>query len=104
MVVAISLSLVCLVARLLMLRTMIGLSIRRYLREVVLNILFVVAIAVVLPLVMGGVAASSWLRFLLSCATCMACAMTSVYFLGCNSQERQFVSEKSRQFVKRFVS
>ena len=104
MVVAISLSLVCLVARLLMLRTMIGLSIRRYLREVVLNILFVVAIAVVLPLVMGGVAASSWLRFLLSCATCMACAMTSVYFLGCNRQERQFVSEKSRQFVKRFVS
>lgn len=101
-VVAIALSIACLIARLVMLRGMIGLPVRSYVREVLFNLLVVTAIAMILPSVASFVYSDTFLYFVSSCFVSVLSAALSVYLLGCSSGERIFVKEKAMQFIARF--
>lgn len=94
LVVAIAISQCCLAARLLMLRGMIGLSVRKYLKKVYLNILAVTVIASVLPFLMTNVLTESFLNFILSSFVALICTGITIYYVGCNKAERQFVTNK----------
>ena len=94
LVVAIAISQCCLAARLLMLRGMIGLSVRKYLKKVYLNVLAVTVIASVLPFLMTNVLTESFLNFILSSFVALICTGITIYYVGCNKAERQFVTNK----------
>jgi len=91
LVVSISLSLICLLARLLLLRNMIDLDVRAYLTNVILNVCFVTICAVIPPCIMlywyPNVSIMPFLCFLCSFFT----ASISVFFVGCSKEERLFI-------------
>lgn len=93
LVVAIVISQCCLAARLLMLREMIGLSVRKYMKKVYVNVLVVTVIAAVLPFLMTNVFMESFLNFILSSLVSFICTGI-IYYIGCNKIERKFITDK----------
>lgn len=103
MIVAIVLSLACLLARLILLRKMIGLSARKYIKKVCLNILIVTVISAILPALVSWYADETFLNFLLICLLALTCTLFSVFFVGCNKDERSFVFSKIQSLKQRFI-
>ena len=101
-VVAIALSISCLIARLIMLRGMIGLPVRSYIREVLINLMIVTIVAILLPSVASTAYNDTFLYFISSCCICVFSAVFSIYMLGCSRGERIFIREKALQFATRF--
>lgn len=92
--VAIAISQCCLAARLLMLRGMIGLSVRKYFKKVYINVLTVTIIAAVLPFLITNVLTESLLNFIQSSLVALISTGVTIYYVGCNKAERQFVLNK----------
>ena len=86
--VAIAISQICFFARLVMLRGMIGLSARGFLRRVWLNVLGVTASALPLPLLCHLFMPSGMLNSCISMMLAMACSAVSILFMGCSASER----------------
>lgn len=84
-VVAICISQVSLVARLLMLRSMIGLSVRDFLLRVYFNVLVVAAAGTVAASLVTGLVSNAIVSSLL----CIVLAGLSCLFAGCSSKERK---------------
>lgn len=93
-IVAIVFSQCCLAARLLLLRSMIGLSIRKYIMKVYLNILIVTIISAIMPLFISSQLEESFLNFILLSLIAFICTGITIYYVGCNKTERQFVLNK----------
>lgn len=93
-IVAICISQCCLVARLILLRGMIGISIRKYLQKVYFNILTVSAVSIILPLISTYYIDETFISFIIISLIAVVCTITSIYFIGCNRQERQFIHQK----------
>ena len=100
-IVAIVISQCCLAARLLMLRGMIGLSVRKYLRKVYLNVLAVTVIASIFPFLLTCQMEETFLNFILLCLIAVVCTSITIYYLGCNKKERQFVVSKIHTIINR---
>ena len=93
-VVAIVISQCCLAARLVMLRGMIGLSVRKYMTKVYINVLVVTGIAAIFPFLLFVNLEESFLNFVLLCFTSLICTGIAIYYVGCNKAERQFLLNK----------
>lgn len=93
-VVAIVISQCCLAARLVMLRGMIGLSVRKYMTKVYINVLVVTGIATIFPFLLFVNLEESFLNFVLLCFTSLICTGIAIYYVGCNKAERQFLLNK----------
>ena len=87
--VAIVISLVCLAARLAMLRRMIGLSIRKFALDVFLKILEVAVISLIMPLALYKVIPDGFAGFIISAALCVAVSGPAILFLGLDGNERK---------------
>lgn len=98
-VVAIVISQCCLAARLVMLRGMIGLSVRKYLKKVYLNVLAVTIMAAILPSLLTRVLEESFLNFVLLSLVAVICTGITIYYIGCNQAERQFIKDKIYKVV-----
>ena len=99
LVVAIVLGQCCLFARLLMLRPMIGLSIRRFMKDVYLNILVVSVAAFVVPFMANRLMPEGLLRFVLISALSVSMTMLSILYVGCSRSDRTYLYS---QIQKRF--
>ncbi|MBM6945131.1 MULTISPECIES: MATE family efflux transporter [Bacteroides] len=93
-VVAIAISQCCLAARLVMLRGMIGLSVRKYMKKVYINVFVVTVIAAILPFLLSMKLEESFLNFVLLCFVALICTGVTIYYVGCDKTERQFVLSK----------
>lgn len=93
-IVCIIISLICLLLRLYFLRTMIGLSVRRYLRKVCGNVMLVLIIAIVIPILVHNNLSYGWVRFIVVTSISLLSVILSVFFVGCTSSERRFIREK----------
>lgn len=87
--VAIVISLVCLAARLVMLKGMVGLDVAAYVRKVCINVVSVAAVAVVLPFVAEGFFPEGFWGFCMSVVLCVISAGASILFIGCSPNERK---------------
>lgn len=94
MVVAIVISQCCLATRLYMLRGMIGVSARKYLRHVYLNVLAVTLLSAVVPVIVSRNISEGFINFILLCLLSLVCSSLVIYYIGCNRQERQFIASK----------
>lgn len=93
-VVAIVISQCCLVARLVMLRGMIGLSVKKYMKKVYINVLTVTVMAAIIPFLLTIKLEESFLNFVLLCLTSFICTGITIYYAGCTKAERQFLLNK----------
>lgn len=99
-IVAIVISQCCLVARLLMLRGMIGLPVKNYFKKVYLNIVTVTVIALFIPVFLIEKMQETFLCFVLQSIITFICSWISIYYVGCNTTERKFIRNKVTAFVK----
>lgn len=102
LIVAVIISQCCLGARLYMLRSMIGLSVREYFNKVYINVLVVSAIAVVIPVTASYLFIESFLNFVLLCLLSIFCTSISIYYIGLSRKERSFVRTKAEILKLRF--
>ena len=103
MMVAIGLSQCCLAARLVMLRTMIGLSARKYLREVYLNVILVTTAAAVLPILVSVVLEESFLNFVIIVLISLITTAISIFYIGFNKNERDFAVTKFKYAIQKLA-
>ena len=99
LIVAICISQCCLAARLYMLRGMIGLSSKTYLKKVYLNIVVVTAVAAAIPFAISTNMRASFLSFVTVSVIALCCSALSIFYVGCNKREREFVISKARKAI-----
>lgn len=102
-VVALFVSVLCLILRLLFLRRMVQLSVKQYLYNVCLNVLSVSLIAALIPTLAYFQMEDGWGRFLSIIFFCVVCSSLSIYFIGCSFSERKFILDRVRMVKKRIV-
>lgn len=98
-VVAIVISQCCLAARLLMLRGMISLSVRKYMKKVYINVLAVTVLASFIPILLANKMEESFLNFIILSLIAVFCTGAAIYYIGCDKAERQFVRNKLNKVV-----
>ena len=93
-----------LIARLLLLKGMIKLPVRKYVKEVLLRISFVATVAALLPLVIVLFLDEDLIRLLLVTCVSVLCAFLAIYFVGLSAGERIWVNGKMRVLYTRIVN
>lgn len=90
--VAISLSVCCLISRLIMLHRMVGLNIILFIKEVIFKIISVVCLSMLVPIILhiGGDLNSFW-GFLLETFSAVVFVLLSIYIVGLNHEERFWI-------------
>lgn len=101
LIVAVILSLVCLLARLIMLKAMIGFSPTNYCSKVLFPVIKVLAIASIIPILLSLKLDDNFGSLLLNCIVACICSITTIYFIGCNANERKMIYNKIVFFAKR---
>lgn len=81
-------------ARLWMLRSLVGLSLRAYCLKAVLPMACVTLVSAVIPLVVYLLLQPSLLRLLLICVISTVSVTVAVYFLGLANNERSFIQQR----------
>lgn len=92
---------ICLFARLIMLRRMIGLSVMEYLQKVYVKVVDVTIVAAVIPFVVEVVLPDTFPGFLCFCAISLISTAFAVLYVGCSADERQVVFGKVGKFFRR---
>lgn len=104
LIVAICISQCCLVARLYMLRGMIGLSSKKFLNKVYFNVILVSIISSILPILMSYIVPENFINFIFICTLSLLSTSLTILYIGCNSKERQLVFKKTRQFKNKIIN
>lgn len=93
-VVAIAISQFCLMARLFLLKSMINISVREYMKKVYANVLTVTIISSIVPFWATNLLTTSFSNFILSCLITVTCTCVTIYYIGCNRTEKKFIWNK----------
>lgn len=96
MIVAIVLSLVCLLERLWLMREMIKLDSWGFLKQVVFNITLVTVVASIIPTILHTFMSDNMFFSFVNIFISVLCSILVIFFVGFNSQERKFVLSKVR--------
>ena len=99
--VAIVISQCCLVARLIILKDLIGLQIRPYIVKVYANVFIVTIISAILPYYLSYTLEESLVSFLIISSISVASTIAVEFFIGCNSQERSLIKKYIQRFTKK---
>lgn len=91
---------VCTIARLIIVKKQINLSIKDYWNNVISKILIVSCCAVICPLVSKFLLNDSILCFIINCCICIVCVLCSVFLVGMNNSERIFIISKVRKIIR----
>lgn len=95
-VIAIIIGFLCLLARLLFLKKLIDLPIKRFVKEVLANIIMVSLVSTGFPLVLHLTMSEGWGRFIVVVLTCVVMTSITILFIGCTSSERNFIIKAIR--------
>lgn len=98
--VSIVFSISCLCARLIMLRTNIQLEVLAYLKKVILNVVSVSLTAAVLPCMINFCFEESLFSFFIVTIVSLISSFLSILFVGCKSEERDYIYAKWIQVIK----
>lgn len=104
MIVAIILTQVCLGARLYMLQKIIKLPTKVFLKKVYLNIIIVSTLSSITPVLLFRNTSDTLSKFILSSSISVICCIIIIYYIGCNSTERNFISTKTKQILRKIFT
>ena len=103
-VIAIIISLLCLIARLLFLKNLIGLDIRSYCNRVLLPCILVATISSIVAYFSDGLKIDeNILNLFLRILICIIGTCVPAFFIGCTSNERDFMLDKLRLVKKKII-
>lgn len=97
-IVAIIISQFCFAARICMLKSMINLKIRSYLRYIYFRIILTLIIAAIIPFIVKNCLDKSFLDFLITALISFCSACLSILYIGCNRNERYYIYSNIHQF------
>lgn len=97
-IVAIICGIGCLIARLYMIRPLIGLKIKDFVQQVLLKLLLVTCASTIIPIVLKHVLENNFLNFVIVSAVAVLCSAISIYTLGLNSKERSMMLSYVQKF------
>lgn len=101
LIVAIFLSLVCLIARLIMLKTMIKFSPSAYFIKVLLPVIKVFIFASIIPIFISQCIGENFVNFLINCIVACICSTITIYFIGCNVNEKNMIKSKFQYLIQK---
>ena len=90
-IVAIFISILCEFARILLLRNMIGLPARKFIRHVYFNVITVSIIACIFPIWLHKQIDENFINFIIVSIVAFICTLITILFIGCNKDERLFI-------------
>lgn len=99
--VAIFISQCCLATRLWMLRGMIGLKVRTYLKEVYFNVIIVTLLSAIVPFIIGQYWNESIIKFITISSIAVLCTIIIELFVGCKKDERQLVARQISEIIQK---
>ena len=102
MYVAIVISAICLLLRLLMLRRLVKLPVRRYIRQVLMRIFFVSIMAPIIPLFIIYRLDESFTRLIIIGLSGLISSISAIYIIGLSRNERMFLIQAiQRKFANK---
>ncbi len=100
-VVAVCVSILCEMTRLFMLHRMVKLNVRLFFKEVYFNVIAVSISAGILPFIFKQyVDVTNITSFIIICIMSVVSALVSIYYVGCNKRDKDFI----HQFIKKIVN
>lgn len=99
--VAIFISICCEMARVLLLRNMINMSARAFMKNVYFNVFFVSLTAGILPAYLHYKLAENFESFILVSFIAFVCTILSIIYVGCNGEERRYIYSKAEVSFKK---
>lgn len=90
------------VVRMFLLRPLIGIRIRDYLRYIYSPVLLVIAVSVILPALVYFNMEDTVIRFFIVGIVCVLSVSLTAYMLGLSSNERVFVKAKALGMLHKF--
>lgn len=102
LVIAIAISLCCLFSRLVMLQKPLELDAKQYLRQVIGRVFAVTVLSCILPTVVHLRFADTIVRLVAVCFTSWLSTLAVIYYVGLDTAERNFFSDKTRGYLSRF--
>lgn len=103
LIVAIVISQLCLASRLYMLRGMIKLPIKAFLKRVYFNVIAVSIIASIPPLFLSLKMGESLINFVVLSIVSVIITLLVVFYVGCNRAEREFTITKLKQIISKML-
>lgn len=91
LVVAIVISQICLVARLLFLRNMVKLPVFKFIKEVYFKVIIVTLLSALLPFLCYKLIQAMLLRFIIVCCISVISSFLCIFYIGCNYDERKTI-------------
>ena len=91
------------VARLYMLRSMIGLSSVQYMKKVYFNIIVVALLSIAVPGLLSKYLEESLLSFVILSFAAIVCTIIVEFYVGCNGKEREFVVDKVKNLKNKVI-
>ena len=88
------------IARMLMLRKLINLPVRQYLKNIYFPVILTVAVAVICPVIVRHQMDQGWLRFIIVGLSCVISVGLSTLFIGLTRSERRFVLDKGLKLLR----
>lgn len=87
-------------ARLWMIRPMIGLSLRNYTKKVIFRIIAVTLPSVIVPFISVTCIEEGWIRFIITGCACVISVAFFIYVIGIGRSEREFINSKVKSILK----
>lgn len=103
LVVAIVISQICLIARLIFLRYSVNLNPKGYIKKIYLNIIITTTLSCILPAICYFNIENNILRFITVCATSALSTGVTIYYVGCDKEERTLLRAYASNTKKRFL-
>jgi hypothetical protein len=88
------------IARMLIIRPMINLSLRKYAKEVLLPMFLVLVFAIIVPIVLAIILPGENIAYsILIMLSCVLCSGLSIWFIGLTRGEKQFAVSKVKSIL-----
>ena len=100
-IVAIVISMICNILRIIMAKNIIRLSIKDYVRNVLLKVIIVLGASIIAPAVLNIYAGQNLASFVAMCCLSALSAAASAYYIGCNHNDKAFIKLQAQQIIKK---
>ena len=87
---------------LLFTRKSINLNIKGFLIDVISNLVIVTLVSFTIPYICHSILEESFFRIIITCIVSVVTSFLSIYFIGCNEQEKKFIQEFTKKQTRRF--
>lgn len=102
-IVFIFFSLCCLTSRLVLLKRMIHLQVKNYIKKVLLNVFLVSIVAIIIPTYIAHITNDTFTGFMFTSLSAVCITLLVIYFIGLKSKERAFVLNKVKNINLKMI-